>query len=140
MGRRTELGTFLRSSLTSLITTALDFGTLVGLTELAGVNYVLATWIGTIVGSLSNFAINKAWAFYAPGAAVIPAIARFVVVQAGASGLHTLGVWLLTRFARLPYPVSKLVVAATVFLAWNYPLNRWFVFGGRRPAESANDA
>jgi putative flippase GtrA len=128
MRRWTELATFTRSLLTSLLTTALDFGTLVGLTELAGVNYVLATWLGTVVGSLSNFAINKVWAFRAGGLAAIPAILRFVVVQAGASGLHTAGVWLLTRFARLPYPVSKLVVAATVYLAWNYPLNRWFVF------------
>ena len=78
----TELATFTRSLLTSLLTTALDFGTLVGLTELAGVNYVLATWLGTVVGSLSNFAINKVWAFRAGGLAAIPAILRFVVVQA----------------------------------------------------------
>ena len=41
------------------LTTALDFVTLTGLVELAGVDYVLATWIGTIVGSLSNFSINR---------------------------------------------------------------------------------
>jgi putative flippase GtrA len=125
------VGTFGRSLLTSLLTTALDFGTLVGLTELAGVNYVLATWIGTVVGSLANFTINKVWAFSARSAPAVPALGRFVVVQAGASGLHTAGVWALTRFARLPYPVSKAIVAATVYLAWNYPLNRWFVFNRR---------
>ena len=58
----------------------------------------------------------------------IPAVARFLGVQAGSSGLHTAGVWILTRFGRLPYPVSKLVIAAFVYLTWNYPLNRWFVF------------
>jgi putative flippase GtrA len=120
--------TFGRSLLTSLLTTALDFGTLVGLTELARVNYVLATWIGTVVGSLANFTINKAWAFSARDAPAVPALGRFVVVQAGASGLHTAGVWALTRFGRLPYPVSKAAVAAVVYLVWNYPLNRRFVF------------
>jgi putative flippase GtrA len=129
--RSSELVVFSRSLVTSLITTALDFGTLVGLTELAGVNYVLATWIGTVVGSLSNFAINKVWAFYAADAPAIPALARFAIVQAGASGLHTAGVWALTQYLRLPYPISKLVVAAAVFLGWNYPLNRWFVFHRR---------
>jgi putative flippase GtrA len=127
MRARTEWGTFSRSLLTSLLTTALDFGTLVGLTE-AGVNLALATWIGTVVGSLSNFTINKVWAFYAHDMPAIPAMARFVGVQAGASALHTGGVWLLTRVGRLPYPISKLIVAAVVYLAWNYPLNRWFVF------------
>jgi putative flippase GtrA len=119
---------FARSLVTSLFTTALDFATLIGLTELAGVNYVVSTWLGTVVGSLSNFAINKRWAFSARSAALGPALGRFVLVQAGASGLHTLGVWALTRFGRVPYPVSKLVVAAAVYLGWNYPLNRWFVF------------
>ena len=128
--------TFGRSLLTSLFTTALDFGTLIGLTELAGLNYVLATWLGTVVGSLANFAVNKLWAFSAREAPAVPALGRFVLVQAGASAWHTAGVWALTRFGRLPYPVSKLIVAAAVYLAWNYPLNRWFVFNPRhlRPA------
>src|ERR1700689_4777496 len=119
------MSTFLRSILTSLLTTALDFGVLIGLTELAGVNYVVATWIGTVAGSLANFTLNKAWAFSARTALAVPALGRFVVVQAGASGLHTAGVWGITRFGRLPYPVSKAIVAAAVYLVWNYPLNRW---------------
>ena len=84
------------------------------------------------MGSLANFTINKLWAFYARDAPALPAVTRFVVVQIGASFLHTGGVWLLTRFGRLPYPFSKLVVAATVYLLWNYPLNRWFVFRRRQ--------
>jgi putative flippase GtrA len=119
---------FRRSTLTSLLTTALDFGTLVGLTELAHVNYVVATWIGTVVGSLANFLINKLWAFDAREIPAGPALARFVVVQAGASALHTLGVWALTHFAHVPYPASKLAIAGTVYLVWNFPLNRRFVF------------
>jgi putative flippase GtrA len=134
MRSRSELATFSRSLVVSLLTTALDFGTLVGLTELAGVNYVMATWIGTVVGALANFTVNKLWTFHAREMPAIPAIARFVGVQAGSSALHTAGVWVLTRFARLPYPVSKLVIAAFVYLTWNYPLNRWFVF---RPAIAA---
>ena len=131
---------FWRSLLTSLLTTALDFGTLVGLTELAGVNYVLATWLGTVVGSVSNFVINKTWAFSARSAPAVPALGRFVLVQAGASAWHTGGVWLLTRFGRLPYPASKAVVAAIVYLAWNYPLNRRFVFNPRHQRAAAEGA
>jgi putative flippase GtrA len=126
---------FRRSLLTSIFTTVLDFGTLVGLTQLAGIDYVVSTWIGTVVGSLSNFAINKLWAFSARSASMGPALGRFVLVQVGASGLQTIGVWALTHFGRLPYPISKLLVAAAVYLGWNYPLNRWFVFpaAGQEP-------
>ena len=52
-----------RSVVTSLFTTVLDFGVLTGSVELVHVNYVVATWMGTVVGSLSNFTINKHWAF-----------------------------------------------------------------------------
>ena len=121
-------GTFSRNTLTSIFTTALDFVTLTGLVELAGVDYVLATWIGTIVGSLSNFSINRWWTFQASWQPRSTQFLRFVLVQVAASGLHTAGVWLFTRFVGLPYPASKLVVAALVYLAWNYPMNRWVVF------------
>jgi putative flippase GtrA len=131
------MATFGRSVATSLLTTALDFATLVGLTELLGIDYVLATWIGTVIGSLSNFTLNKVWAFSARDAPAVPALGRFIVVQAGASALHTGGVWALTRFGRLPYPVSKLTVAAAVYLCWNYPLNRRFVFNPRHHRKAA---
>ncbi len=124
-------GTFSRNTLTSIFTTALDFITLTGLVELAGVDYVLATWIGTIAGSLSNFSINRWWTFQASWQPRSWQFLRFVLVQAAASGLHTAGVWLFTRFFGLPYPASKLVVAALVYLLWNYPMNRWVVFSPR---------
>ena len=43
--------TFLRSALTSLFTTGLDFLTLVTAVELFHVNYVVATWLGTVVAT-----------------------------------------------------------------------------------------
>ena len=121
-----------RSILTSLFTTALDFGVLTGAVELLHVNYVLATWLGTVVGSLSNFAINKRWAFHGSPLALRHQLLRFVLVQAGSSALNTVGVWLLTRFAGLPYLGSKTVIAAVVALGWNYPLNRRLVFSHHR--------
>jgi putative flippase GtrA len=132
--------TFSRSTLTSLLTTALDFGVLTGAVELCGVDYVLATWLGTVVGSLSNFTINKHWAFRGSPIPLRGQLVRFVLVQAGASALHTVGVWLLTRFGGVPYQVSKLVVAVAVALAWNYPMNKAVVFstdGERRGGVAA---
>jgi putative flippase GtrA len=128
---------FSRSTVTSLFTTALDFLTLIVMVEVLGLSYVVGTWAGTVVGSLSNFSINKHWSFEAGRSPVGPQMGRFLLVQAGASGLHTLGVWLLTRFLHVPYLGSKTIVAVVVFLAWNYPLNRVFVFPAQRPATGA---
>jgi putative flippase GtrA len=128
---------FIRSVLTSLLTSALDFGVLSAAVELGHVNYVFATWLGTVVGSLSNFTINKHWAFKGSPLALPNQLARFVMVQAGSSGWQTLGVWLLTRFGGLPYQASKLIIAAVVALAWNYPLNRGVVFSRPAPSKGA---
>ncbi len=125
VGRR---GTFVRSALASLFTTALDFGTLTGLVELLGIDYVLATWLGTLVGSLSNFTINRVWAFDARDRPGTGQFVRFLLVQAGSSLWHTLGVWVLTRFLGLPYQESKLIISVVAYLGWNYPMNRWYVF------------
>ena len=119
---------FTRNTLTSVFTTALDFATLVGLVELFHVNYVVATFVATVVGCSSNFALNRWWSFEATAGRVQWQIIRFLPVQAGSSTLHTLGVWLLTAVGGLPYLASKLVIAAVVYLVWNYPMNRYFVF------------
>lgn len=121
-------GTFARSSVTSLFTTALDFATLTGLVEGLGVDYVLATWLGTVVGSLSNFTINRLWAFDARDRPQSGQFLRFLVAQAGSSLWQTLGVWCLTHFLGIPYLASKVITATLVYLVWNYPMNRWFVF------------
>jgi putative flippase GtrA len=129
--------TFIRSTLTSLFTTALDFAVLMGAVEIFGVNYVLATWFGTIVGSLSNFTINRYWAFKGSAVSLSSQLVRFVLVQAGASALHTGGVWVLTHFGGLPYQVSKLIISVVVVLVWNYPMNRGLVFATAGSAKEA---
>lgn len=123
---------FVRNTITSIFTTALDFGVLATLVEVFHVHYVVATFFGTVVGALSNFLINRHWSFEATNPASHGGahwqLARFLPVQAGSSALQTVGVWAFTARVHLPYMASKLVVAALVYLFWNYPMNKWFVF------------
>jgi len=118
---------FFKSVATSLFTTALDYATLVALVELAHLHVALATFLGTVVGSLSNFTINKYWAFEAGHHPVGAQVPRFLVVQAGSSFWNVVVVWALYALG-VPYPIGKLVAAALVFLAWNFPLNHAWVF------------
>ena len=128
------LRSFSRSATTSIFTTSLDFGLLAGLVELAHVNYVLATFLGTVLGATSNFLINRRWAFASADGHAWHQAARYLAVQAGSAALHTSGVWLLTRFGGVRYLIAKVVVAVGAFLVWNYPMNHCFVFAVRRRA------
>jgi putative flippase GtrA len=125
---RSEIRSWVRNALASVFTTALDFGVLTGLVELFHVSYVIATFSGTVVGAVSNFTINRKWSYDASDGHAHVQLVRFLPVQAGSSGLQTLGVWLFTDKANVQYMVSKLLVATLVYLVWNYPMNRFFVF------------
>ncbi len=131
---------FRRSVLTSLFTTGLDLGTLALLVEVFHVDYRIAVFLGTVVGSLSNFTINRIWAFEATHGMTHWQFVRFLPVQGGSSGLQTLGVWLMVDVAHLPYFRSKLVVAVLVYLCWNYPMNRYFVFPAKKEPSRAEPA
>ena len=102
------------NTIVSIFTTALDFGVLAFLVEIVHANYVFATFCGTVVGALSNFFLNRHWSFEATHITPQTQLVRFVPVQAGSSGLQTLGVWLFTDRAHLQYMASKLVVATLV--------------------------
>jgi putative flippase GtrA len=126
--------TFTRNTITSVFTTALDIGVLVALVELGHVDYRIATFVGTVVGALSNFLINRWWSFRVHDQAAHWQLVRFLPVQAGSSALQTGGVWAVHDLAGLHYWTAKVVVSVAVYLVWNYPMNRWFVFTRGAPA------
>jgi putative flippase GtrA len=124
--------TFARSIVTSIFSTAVDFATLLLLDKV--IDYRLATAIGTIVGFLTNFTINRYWAFEASEGALHWQFVRVLPVQAGSTLWQTLGMWLAVGSLGLHLTVAKIIVSAVVYLVWNYPMNRHFVFGGK-PAQ-----
>jgi putative flippase GtrA len=125
---------FARSTLTSLGTTALDFAILATLYQLVGAPLALSTFAGSVCGATANFLINRRWTFRAHTGHAGHQVARYLAVQAGSAGLHTGGVSLLAGPFGVPYLVAKLVVAALVYLGWNYPLLRHWVFRMPAPA------
>ena len=128
MSRRKLLSTFGRSQVASVAATLVDFGSLVFLVEVAHVWYVAATAIGACLGAVANFWINRHWSFEASGQAVHGQALRYALVSAGSLVLNSGGVFLLTDYGHLPYPVSKAVIAFLVGIAYNFPMHKGFVF------------
>jgi putative flippase GtrA len=120
--------TFGKSVVTSIFSTAIDYATLLGLYAL-GVDYRLATFLGTVIGFLTNFTINRYWAFDAREGALHWQLVRSLPIQTGSTALQVLGMWLFVGAFGIAVELSKLIVAALVYLCWNYPMNRHFVFG-----------
>ena len=80
-------------------------------------------------------AINRYRAFDAREGALHWQFVRVLPVQAGSTLWQTLGMWLAVGTLGLGITVAKIIVSALVYLGWNYPMNRHFVFG-KKPAAS----
>ncbi|HEY6199144.1 MAG TPA: GtrA family protein [Candidatus Binatia bacterium] len=117
-----------RSQVASLTATLVDFSTMVFLTEVAGVWYVAATATGAFIGAVVNFLLGRHWTFTADHEAIPGQVIRYAVVSAVSLGLNTAGVYLLTDYAHLHYALSRVIVAMSVGLLFNFPLHRHFVF------------
>jgi putative flippase GtrA len=121
----------LRHQVGSVAATVVDFGAMICMVEGLGLGAVPATVIGASSGAVTNFLIGRSWIFRARGGRVWPQALRYVVVSGTSLGLNVLGEYLLLRNLVSHYVVARLMVAALVSILWNFPMQRFFVFGSK---------
>jgi putative flippase GtrA len=135
-----HLRTLIRSSIASLISIAIEL-LLVQLLDIAGVEPVISYIIVQILGTIMTFAGNKYWAFEASRTGrTITEGSRALIVFGGSfvfnTALSSLGSYVL----HAPPVVAFLASQAVVWLCWNYPMNRWWVFPHRDSGPPASPA
>lgn len=126
---------FSRATLTSLAATVVDFGSLYLLVERGHVYYVLATAMAAVFGAITNFTLNKYWAFEHHHGRVTTQGFKYALVSGVSLILNTGLVFCFTEFGQLRYLVSKAISAVAVGWGWNYPMHRYFVFS-KSPSQS----
>lgn len=119
-------GAFGRYAATSALATAADF-VIAGSLHVAGASAALATFLGCAAGGGVSFSLSRRWTFQAGAGAALPQAARFLFVWATSALLNSAGVPVLLSWLG-SFPVAWGFVRAAVYLGWNYPLSRWFVF------------
>jgi len=128
MQKPTLIKSLARSQITAVIATVSDFAMLVFLTEVVGIYYVASTAVGAFIGAVISFLLGRFWAFVAPDGNFVHQIIKYAAVSGGSLGLNSAGVYLMTDFGHLPYPISKVIIAVSVGLTYNFFLHRYFVF------------
>ena len=105
----------------------LDVAVLVLMVE-RGAPVAAAAFCGACAGAVTNFALNKYFAFRDRSPICGPQLARFGLVAVATALLMAGAMQLVAvRFA-VPYLLAKLVCAAVVFAVWTYPAQRRLVF------------
>lgn len=127
---------FLAYGLCSVAALAVDYGLLIGLTSLFGVNYLLASATGFLSGLVVVYALTTAFVFR-PSTAIRGSFGFGWFLLTGLAGLLLTQVLMLIWVGGLGLSVTpaKAATAGLVFM-FNY-LSRRAVFGGGRGEAAA---
>ncbi len=129
------------ASLSAAIATVADFGLVSVLVELAALQPWLATALGCAFGAVLNFAVNRRFVFHSRGRRR-PQMARYGLVSTTSALLNAGGVAVLL-LPGLDYRFAWILVRLAVFVGWNLPLQRDYVYPSdipRRDERSAQSA
>jgi putative flippase GtrA len=123
---------FGRYAATSALATATDFA-LASSLHVLGAAAASATFVGCVAGGGVAFGLSRRWTFQAGSGPALPQLLRFLLVWATSALLNSTGVPALLPWLG-SFTAAWAVVRAAVYLGWNYPLSRWFVFAAEKPA------
>lgn len=136
---------FLRSMITSQISSWVDFFTSFAFYAWVGFSSAWATAVGAFTGGVANCLINYKFTFRMRESSYLSIGVKFFLVWVGSLLLNTFGTEWLTdvldnseyldrlHFVRnLRFTIARLAVAGVVSVLWNFLLQRYFVFRANR--------
>ena len=121
---RASLG---RTAIAAALATGLDFIVFVALVSVLGQSATVSTALACVVGGVANYAINRLWTFGSQNAQLQEA-SRYALVSSSSALLNSGGVAVMLLVPGIDYRFAWALVRLAVFVGWNYPLQRDFVF------------
>ena len=126
-GRRSPTGVFVLNLASGAGATVVDFAIVILVVGLAQIAPPLATALGCGVGAVVHYGFNRLVTFRSRDR-LAPQTGRYALVSATSALLNAGGVALFALHPELPYPLAWLLARGAVYLAWNFPLQREYVF------------
>lgn len=129
MGKvKTALLTFAKAQCSAWIASAADFAATLLLSEVVGLWYAYATFIGAIVGGATNCFINYRWVFQSFDQKKKYIALKYLFVWTVSIVLNTYATVWLTESTGWNFIICKIIVACAVAVCWNYQMQSQFVF------------
>lgn len=118
----------MRVGLSGALATAIDIITLIALVELADVYVTVAAFVAALNGGVTNFLVNKFWAFADFSRIDVRQVSSYAVVSLVTALFVAAAVHLFAVVIGWPYLIAKAMAAVTVFMTWSYPAQAKLVF------------
>lgn len=112
----------------AIAATLVDFATMILCVEVAGASPVAGTAVGATAGAVLNFTLGRAWIFRRQSGHLAGQAVRYALVSAASAAWNSLGEYALHDRVHLQYVLARALVAIAVSVAWNFPMQRQFVF------------
>jgi putative flippase GtrA len=127
-----------RVGVSGVVATGIDVAALVLLVEALGSHVTLAAFLAAALGGVSNFLINKYWAFRDRSPLELRQVTVYSFVSLVTAAFVAVAVHMLAVVMVLPYLWAKAIAAALVFVVWTYPAQSRLVFPhARKPLGDA---
>ena len=133
--------TFIRSSMSSQVCAWLDFIVSFIMFAWVGFKPVYSTAIGALSGGIANCIVNYKFTYRSIDCPWKAVIIKFTMVWLGSMLLNSFGTealyWVLSRWHFLDrlgfkpdgyFTLARLVVSGIVSIAWNFQMQRFFVY------------
>lgn len=112
-----------------VIAFVIDFGVLVFLTEMFGIDPVISATVSFIISVIFNYAASMRYVFsHREGMSRTREFVIFVVLSAIGLGINDLLIWAGTDLASFDYRLVK-IFATAVVMVWNFVTRKIFLEG-----------
>ena len=108
---------------------------MIGLVELFRFSPVMGTVVGAAAGGVTSFTLGRHYTYRSLSDGVSGQVFRYALVSGASLGLNALGEHLILSVLASHYILGRILVATTVNNAWNFPMQKLFVFVHRKPAK-----
>lgn len=123
---------FLKAQVSAFVGGISDYLIMIFFTEVFHVHYTISIAIGGVIGAAVNFSLNNKWTFRSKDNpyknSMLKQLLKFVLVVLNSILLKSSGTYLITTFLKLDYKISRIIVDLIVSIAFNYTLQRFWVF------------
>ena len=120
--------TFFKANAASLTASFCDYLVTIIFKQFFLVDAVIASILGTVFGGIINFFIGRHWVFRSVKAPFFHQGKKYLLTWTGNLILNSLGVFLLVRLGGVNYIIAKIATSLTVAVAYNYPIQKKYVF------------
>jgi len=112
----------------SIAGTVADYLTMILGVEVLHLRPVAATPIGALAGAITNFTLGRRFTYKRTDVGAAGQAWRYAIVSGTSLGLNTAGEYLFHDLLHIEYLLARVITSVIVSNAWNYPMQRYFVF------------